>query len=255
MPSIHSSAVVETDLIGEGVAIGEFAVVRPGAVLGDGVAILPHVIVDSGVEIGAGTEILSGSCIGRRPRAAGAVVRKPTYREQLSIGPDCAIGANAIVYYDVEIGADTLVGDHASIREKTRIDSHCTIGRMNAIDRDVVFEEGSVAMFACNISAKTTVGKGVFIAAGVITTNDNALGADGWNDAAIPATLIEDKARIGANATLLPGVTIGRGALVGAGSVVTRDVAAGTTVMGVPARLAEGRGCRSDSGSILASSD
>lgn len=48
--------------------------------------------------------------------------------------------------------------------------------------------------------------------------------------------MIEDEARIGANATLLPGVRIGSGAIVAAGSVVTRDVAPGSTVIGVPAR-------------------
>ncbi len=236
MPGIHSSAVVETDSIGEGVTIGEFAIVRPGAVIGDGVTILPHVIVDAKVEIGAGTEIQPGSYIGRRPRAAGAVARKPTYEERLRIGAGCAIGAHVVVYYDVEIGDDTLIGDKASIREQTWIGAHCVIGRMNAIDREVRIEDGSVIMFGCNIVAKTTVGKGVFIAAGVITTNDNSMGAEGWSAERVAGTSIEDEVRIGANATLLPDVTIGRGAVVGAGSVVTRDVAAGTTALGVPAR-------------------
>lgn len=235
MPGVHSSAVVETDSIGDGVTIGEFSIVRPGAVIGDGVTILPHVIVDANVEIGAGTEIQQGCCIGRRPRATGTVVRKPTYQERLRIGPGCAIGAHAVVYYDVEIGADTLVGDHASIRERTKIGDHCVVGRMAAIDQDVRIEDGAVMMFASNIVAKTVVGKGAFIAAGVITTNDNSLGLEGADQEA-PGIRIEDEARIGAGAIFLPDVTIGRGAVVGAGSVVTRDVDAGTTVLGVPAR-------------------
>jgi len=236
MPTIHPSAVVETDSIGEGVEVGEFAVIRPGAVIGDGVTILPHVIVDTKVEIGAGTEIQAGTYIGRRPRAAGAVTRKPTYREELRIGAGCAIGAHAVIYYGVEIGDDTLVGDHAAIREETEIGSGCAVGRFCAIDREVRIGDGSVMMFTSNIVGPITIGKNVFIAAGVITTNDNAMGAEGFDkDEAVPTT-IEDEARIGANATLLPGVTIGRGAMVAAGSMVTRDVAPGTTVMGVPAR-------------------
>jgi acetyltransferase-like isoleucine patch superfamily enzyme len=236
MQTIHSSAVVETDSVGEGVAIGEFSIVRAGAVIGDGVTLLPHVIVDAGVEIGAGSEIQPGSYIGRRPRAAGAVVRKPTYEERLRIGPGCAIGANVVVYYDVEIGEDTLLGDQVSIREQTRIGNHCAIGRMTAIDREVRIEDGSITMFACNVVAKTVVGKNVFIAPGVLTTNDNAMGAEGWNQETAPGTTIEDEARIGAGATFLPGVTVGRGAVVGAGSVVTRDVEPGAKVLGVPAR-------------------
>jgi acetyltransferase-like isoleucine patch superfamily enzyme len=236
MPGIHRSAVVESDSIGEGVSIGEFAIVRPGAVIGDGVSLLPRVIVDAEVEIGAGTEVQPGSYIGRRPRAAGAIARRPTYVERLRVGSGCAIGANVVVYYDVEIGDDTLIGDHASIREKTWIGSHCAIGRMNAIDRDVRIEDGCSTMMACNIAAKTVVGKKVFLGPHFLTTNDNALGADGWDEETIPGIAIEDEARIGAAVTLVPGVTIGRGAFVAAGSVVTRDVAPKTRVMGVPAR-------------------
>jgi acetyltransferase-like isoleucine patch superfamily enzyme len=236
MTTIHPSAVVESTSIGEGVTIGEFSIVRPGAVIGDGATLLPRVIVDAGVEIGADTEIQPGSYIGRRPRAAGAVVRKPTYVEQLRIGSGCAIGANVVVYYDVEIGDDTLIGDQASIREKTWIGSHCAIGRMNAIDRDVRIEDGCSTMMACNLAAKTVVGKGVFMGAHFLTTNDNALGAEGWDAETAPSISIEDEARIGAAVTLVPGVTIGRRAFVAAGSVVTRDVAPDSRVMGVPAR-------------------
>jgi len=236
MPTIHSSAVVETDSLGEGVTIGEFAVVRPGAVLGDGVTIHPHVIVDKDVEIGAGTDVQSGSCIGRRPLATGSVANKPTFREVLRIGEGCAIGVSAVVYYDVEIGADTLVGDHASIREEVKIGDHCVIGRSVAVANEVEIGDGTVIMFASNVAAKSTLGNGVFVAAHVLTTNDNALGAEGWAGKEDAGAQIEDGARIGANVTLLPGVRIGREAIVAAGSVVTRDVEPGSLVMGAPAR-------------------
>jgi acetyltransferase-like isoleucine patch superfamily enzyme len=236
MPAIHSSAVVETDSLGEGVRIGEFSIVRPGAILGDGVTIHPHVVIDAGVEIGAGTEIQPGSYVGRRPRGVGAISREPIFSEELRVGPGCSIGVNAIVYYGVEIGAETLIGDAASIREATRVGEGCVVGRSVNVDRDVEIGDGSVIMFACSLVAKSRIGKGVFIAQGVLMTNDNALGAHGWVEELMAGATIEDEARIGANATLLPGVRIGRGAVVGAGSVVTRDVEPGTTVIGVPAR-------------------
>jgi UDP-3-O-[3-hydroxymyristoyl] glucosamine N-acyltransferase len=236
MPGIHSSAAVETDSIGEGVEIGEFAVVRPGAVLGDRVRIHPHAVIESAVEIGAGTEVLPGSCLGQRPRAVGTIDREHTFEEGLRIGADCLIGTHAIVYYDVEIGAGTLVGDIASIRETARIGAGCTIGRTAVIDREVRIGDRTLIGFSSVIAAKSTVGEGVFVAPGVATSNDNRLGADGWVEEQAAGARIEDGARIGVNATLLPGVTIGRGAVVGAGSVVTRDVAEGTTVVGNPAR-------------------
>jgi acetyltransferase-like isoleucine patch superfamily enzyme len=234
MPGIHSSAVVETDSIGEGVTVGEFSVVRPGAVLGDGVTLMPHALVDAGVEIGAGTEVQPGCVIGRRPRGTGTIARKPSYRERLRIGSGCAIGANAAIYYEVEIGEDTLVGDHVSIRERTVIGDHCVVGRMAGIDQDVRIEDGAVLMFASNIVAKTVIGKGAFIAAGVITTNDNFEGQGA--DPEARGIRIGDGTSIGAGAIFLPDVAVGPGATVGAGSVVTRDVPANTRVMGVPAR-------------------
>ncbi len=236
MSPIHPSAIVETDSIGEGVAVDEFAIVRPGAVLGDGVEVLPHALIDRDVEIGAGTEVQSGCVVGRRPRATGSVANKPTFRETLRIGAGCAIGTHAVIYYDVEIGCDTLVGDHASIREEVKIGDHCVIGRSVGVANEVEVGDGTVVMFGANLVAKSRIGNNVFIAAHVIMTNDNALGAAGWSGKKDAGAVIEDGARIGANATLLPGIRIGSHAIVAAGSVVTRDVAPRSTVMGVPAR-------------------
>jgi acetyltransferase-like isoleucine patch superfamily enzyme len=70
----------------------------------------------------------------------------------------------------------------------------------------------------------------------ITMTNDNALGAKGYSDQLMRGPTIEDGAMIGANVTLLPGVTIGKNSIVGAGAVVTKDVAPGSVMMGVPAR-------------------
>ena len=238
MPKIHSSAIVETDAIGEGVTIGEFSIVRPGAILGDGVTIHSHSVVEANAEIGAGTEVLHGALIGRRPRAVGVISREPTFREELRVGCRCSIGANAILYYGVEIGDDTLIGDAAALRETSRIGNGCVIGRAVAVGRGTQIGDGSWVGYASLVTGKTRVGKNVFIAPGVITTDDNAMGAEGWVEKEARESVIEDEVRIGANATLLPEVTIGRGATVGAGSVVTRDVEPGVTAYGNPARPA-----------------
>lgn len=235
---VHPTAVVEAETVGSGVRIGEFAVVRAGAKIEDEVVIGPHVVVEANATIGEGTELLPGSYVGRSPKAVGAIARQPTFRAQLEIGPRCLIGPHATVYYDVEIEAETLVGDGASIREMCRIGSSCVIGRMVTLDRDVTMGDRCRTLDKAYLTGGMRIGSDVFIAASVVSANDNAFGSHGYSEDGLLPPRIEDEARIGGGASLLPGVVIGRGATVGSGAVVTANVEAGSRVLGVPARPA-----------------
>src|SRR5689334_15713276 len=126
---ISKLAVVETNQIGRNVKIGEFCVIRDGVILGNDVTIHPNVIIESGVTIGDGVEIFPGTYIGKIPKGAGATARPIEFIPQITIGDNCAIGPNAVIYYDVTIGDSTLLGDGASLREQVRIGHHCLISR------------------------------------------------------------------------------------------------------------------------------
>jgi acetyltransferase-like isoleucine patch superfamily enzyme len=236
MPTIHPTAIVETDSIGEGASVGEYAVIRAGAALGAGVTIHSHVVIEANVEVGSDTEILPGSYVGRPPRAVGAIARRPTYRERVTIGGGCAIGANAVVYRDVEIGPEVLIGDGASIRELCRVGPGAVIGRGVTLDRAVIVGEGVRVMDKSHLTGGMTIGDGAFISAMVVSTNDNSFGREGYAEDSERPPTVESEAMIGAGASLLPGVCVGRAAVVGSGAVVTTDVKPGAIVLGVPAR-------------------
>jgi acetyltransferase-like isoleucine patch superfamily enzyme len=125
----------------------------------------------------------------------------------------------------------------------------CRIGDGTRIGTFVEIQRGAVVGARCKIQSHTfvcdgvTIGDGVFVGHGVMFVNDKRPAATAAGGALLDEddwtrleTVVEDGASIGSGAVVLGGVRIGAGALVGAGAVVTRDVAAGSTVAGVPAR-------------------
>lgn len=237
MQTISPYAVVQTQRIGANVRIAEFTVIRPDVTLGDNVVIHPHVVIESGVILGDGVEVFPGAYIGKEPKGAGALARKPDFEKHVVIGANSSIGPNSVIFYDVEIGENTLLGDGASIREKCRIGSKCVIGRYVAINYNATVGDRTKIMDLTNVTGNCRIGSDVFISMMVSMANDNAIGRMGYDEPRVQGPVIEDGAAVGVGATLLPGVRIGKNALVGAGSVVTKDVDADTLVMGIPARI------------------
>jgi acetyltransferase-like isoleucine patch superfamily enzyme len=128
--------------------------------------------------------------------------------------------------YGCEIGDETRIGTFVEIQKGVKIGARCKISSHSFICEGVTIEDG------------------VFIGHGVMFVNDKrprALNLDGRlksdADWRCQQTRVEHGASIGSGATLLGGITIGADALVGAGSVVTKDVPAGATVAGNPAKV------------------
>jgi UDP-2-acetamido-3-amino-2,3-dideoxy-glucuronate N-acetyltransferase len=149
------------------------------------------------------------------------------------IAPDVVLGQNVIVHhpelvnlYGCAVGDGTRVGTFVEIQKGASIGRNCKI---------------SSHTFICE---GVEIGDGVFIGHGVMFINDpypQAVNADGslqgTADWTVVPTRVHARAALGSNCTVLCGVTIGEGALIGAGAVVTRDVPAGAIVAGVPARV------------------
>ncbi len=144
---------------------------------------------------------------------------------------------------NIRIGKNVRIFDFVNAYE-------CSIGDGSKVGAFVEIQKGVVIGENCKISSHSFLCEGVkiednvFIGHGVMFTNDlfpRATNADGSLQTAadwkVIETLIKKGASVGSNATILCGITIGENALVGAGSVVTKDVAANTIVAGSPAKV------------------
>jgi UDP-2-acetamido-3-amino-2,3-dideoxy-glucuronate N-acetyltransferase len=146
------------------------------------------------------------------------------------IAPDVKLGKDVRIYafvnlYGCEIDDESRIGTFVEIQKGAHIGKRVKISSHTFICEGVTIEDE------------------VFIGHGVMFINDKyprATTEDGASqteaDWVCTPTLVKQRASIGSNATILCGVTIGEGAMVGAGSVVTHDVPPGATVAGVPAR-------------------
>jgi len=153
------------------------------------------------------------------------------------------IHPSADVASDADIGGGTSVWNQAQVREGARIGVGCVIGKNVYVDSDVVIGDHVKVQNNASLYHGVTVEDGVFIGPHVCFTNDKvprAVNRDGSPktdaDWQVSPTLVRRGAALGANSTILPGVTIGRWAMVGSGSVVTRDVPDFGLVVGNPAR-------------------
>jgi len=163
---------------------------------------------------------------------------------------DPEIQPTAEVSTEAEIGSGTRIWHHAHVREGARLGECCIVGKGAYVDLNVQIGSRVKIQNYALIYQGVTLEDGVFIGPHACLANDKlpraitpdgALkGADDWQ---VGRTTVRYGASVGAGSIVLPGVTIGRFAMVGAGAVVTRDVPDFGLVVGQPARLV-GHVCR-----------
>ena len=153
------------------------------------------------------------------------------------IASDVKLGRDVVIHhfvnlYGCEIGDESRIGSFVEIQKRARIGRRCKISSHTFICEGVEIEDE------------------VFVGHGVVFINDKvprATTAEGLlqtdDDWRVVPTVVKRGASIGSGATILCGITIGENAMVGAGAVVTSDVASGTTVAGNPARTLRDRTC------------
>lgn len=150
---------------------------------------------------------------------------------------------SADVDTDVEIGDGSSIWHLAQVRSGAKVGSECIIGRGAYIGPGVVLGDRCKVQNYALVYEPAKLGNGVFIGPAVVLTNDHyprAINPDGslkgGSDWELVGVTIKEGASIGARAVCIAPITIGRWAMVAAGSTVTRDVPDFTLVAGAPAR-------------------
>ncbi|QTL97694.1 N-acetyltransferase [Iocasia frigidifontis] len=230
---------ISTNIIqGKNVVIGEFTVIKDGVEIGKNVTIGNNIVLYEGTRIGDNVRIDDNTVIGKQPmRAVNSVFQDQDKKAPPVIGNGALIGTGVVIYAGSVIGADVLIADLATVRENVSIGNNTIVGRNVAVENCCKIGANCKLETNAYLTAYSVLEDDVFIAPSLVTTNDNFVGRSRERFKYQQGVTVKKGGRIGANATILPGITINEESLVAAGSVVTEDTPARKIVMGVPAKV------------------
>jgi acetyltransferase-like isoleucine patch superfamily enzyme len=199
------------------------AIISSRAQLGASVSIGAYTIVHDNVQIGDGCEIGSHCEIGHPIARAGG---KP-----LVMGPGALVRSHSVFYEGSTFGERLVTGHRVTVREGTEAGANLQIGTLGDIQG--ACRIGNFVRFHSNvhIGQHSTVGDFVWVFPYVVLTNDPHPPSE-----VMRGVTLEDYVAVATMSLVLPGVRVGRGALVGAHSSVSRDVEPDTVVAGAPAK-------------------
>jgi acetyltransferase-like isoleucine patch superfamily enzyme len=202
-----------------------------------GVEIASTAIVYPGTKLGEGVKILDGAVVGKQPSLSPRSTAKREPLPPAELGAGTIVSTGAIVFAGTTIGERVILGDQSCVRERVTVGDDVVIGRGSLIENDTTVGALTKIQAEAYITAYSTLEDNVFIAPCVVTTNDNFMGRTERRHDLVKGPTIRRGARVGGGAILCPGVEIGEEAFVGAGAVVTSDVAPRKLVVGNPARV------------------
>jgi len=231
------NVIASSAKIGPDTKLGEGCIVENNVEIGTGCEIGHHVVIREGSMVGDKVRIDDGTVIGKRPmKAANTAVTKDQKLPPAKIADGCIIGTHVIIYRGAEIGGKVLIADLSTVRENVTIGEFTIVGRGVAIENFCTI--GRYVKLETNvyITAHSEIEDRVFIAPCVATSNDNYIGRTEERFKHFKGVILKKGARVGVNATILPGLVIGEDCLVAAGALVTKDAPPKKIVAGMPAK-------------------
>jgi acetyltransferase-like isoleucine patch superfamily enzyme len=207
-------------------------------VLGAQVTVGAFAVLHGGLTVGAHANIGHHAILGEPEYGYAVREAYPGAGAATILGAGVIIRAGAIVYADTTIGDDATIGHHTLLRTGVSVGAGSQLAANLTVERGTRIGSGVRCSPGSHLTADTVVGNHAFLGAGVRTINDKQLiWRDPDHEMPLTPPVFGPSCKIGTGAVVLAGVTVGSRALVGAGSVVTRDVAADAIVYGVPAAV------------------
>jgi acetyltransferase-like isoleucine patch superfamily enzyme len=152
------------------------------------------------------------------------------------IGDGARIRSHTIIYAGNIIGKNFSTGHHSMIREDNEIGDDVSVGSFSCVEHHVTIKNGARLHTSVFVPEYSVLEEEAWLGPKVTLTNARYPKSPRAKDGLLGPKICR-RARVGANTTILPGVTVGENSLVGAGATVVRDVEAGTVVVGNPAHV------------------
>lgn len=234
--TIADNAIIsEGVILGDNVLIGRNAIIKSGCIIGNNVMIGDNAYIDYNVIIRDNVRLGERAFVGARTILGEYLVdfisERQNNKHVLIIGKDAVIRSETIIYGGSFIGEQFQTGHRVTIREKSTIGNHVRIGTLSDIQGDCKIGDYVNMHSNVHIGQKSTIHNYVWIFPYVVLTNDPNPPSE-----ELFGVNVEEFAVIATGSVVLPGITVGEESLVGAGSIVTKDVEKSHVVVGNPAK-------------------